>query len=36
MIKRSGNQTYEVPARIGFDADSPQPLIGVTIALTVD
>ncbi len=36
MIKRSGNQAYEVPARIGFDADSPQPLIGVSIALTVD
>jgi hypothetical protein len=35
MIEKSGKKSYEVPARIGFDADSPAPLIGVKIALTV-
>ena len=36
MIEKSGKKSYEVPARIGFDADSPAPLIGVKIALTVE
>lgn len=36
MIAKSGKKTMEVPARIGFDADSPAPLIGVRIALVVD
>ncbi len=35
MIKASGKKVYEVPARIGFDTESPQPPIGVRIALTV-
>jgi len=35
MIKSSGKKVMKVPARIGFDADSPAPLIGVTLALTV-
>ena len=35
MIEKSGKKIYEVPARIGFDAESPQPLIGVRIALVV-
>ena len=35
MIERSGKKDMKVPARIGFDADSPAPLIGVTLALTV-
>ena len=36
MIEKSGKKVYEVPARIGFDAESPAPLIGVKIALTVE
>jgi hypothetical protein len=36
MIEKSGKNSYEVPAKIGFDADSPAPLIGVKIALTVE
>jgi len=36
MVKKSGKRVYEVPVRIGFDTDSPQPLIGVRIALTVE
>ena len=36
MIKKSGKSPYEVPAQIGFDPDSPQPLIGVRIVLTVE
>ena len=36
MIERSGKKVYEVPAKIGFDANSPAPLIGVKIALTVE
>ena len=36
MVKKSGKSVYEVPVRIGFDTDSPQPLIGVRIALTVE
>ena len=36
MIEKSGKSVYEVPAMIGFDAESPAPLIGVKIALTVE
>ena len=36
MIEKSGKNSYEVPARIGFDADSPAPLIGVRLALQID
>ena len=36
MIEKSGKKVYEVPAKIGFDASSPAPLIGVKIALTVE
>ena len=36
MIRRSGLNPYEVPARLGFDTESSQPLIGVRIALTVE
>ena len=36
MIEKSGKKSYEVPAKIGFDANSPAPLIGVKIALTVE
>ena len=36
MIEKSGKRVYEVPAKIGFDANSPSPLIGVKIALTVE
>ena len=36
MIQESGKKVYEVPARIGFDTDSPSPPIGVKIALTVE
>jgi hypothetical protein len=35
MIAQSGKKDMKVPARIGFDANSPSPLIGVTLALTV-
>jgi hypothetical protein len=35
MVKKSGKSVLEVPVRIGFDTDSPQPRIGVRIALTV-
>jgi hypothetical protein len=33
MVKKSGKSVLEVPVRIGFDTDSPQPLIGVRLAL---
>ena len=33
MIEKSGKKVYEVPAKIGFDANSPAPLIGVKLAL---
>jgi hypothetical protein len=36
MIQESGKKVYEVPARIGFDTDSPSPPIGVKIILTVE
>ena len=35
MIGKSGKKDMQVPVRIGFDTDSPQPLIGVRIALTL-
>jgi hypothetical protein len=35
MVKRSGKSSYEVPVRIGWDTNSPSPLIGVRLALTV-
>ena len=33
MIKKSGKKVYEVPVRIGWDTNSPSPLIGVRLAL---
>jgi len=36
MIKKSGKSVYEVPVRIGWDANSPSPLIGVRLQLTVE
>jgi hypothetical protein len=36
MIKKSGKKVYEVPVRIGWDTDSPSPLIGVRLAFTVE
>lgn len=33
MIKKRGKKEIQVPVRIGFDTDSPEPLIGVRIAL---
>jgi len=36
MIEKSGKKSYELPARIGFDAESPAPLIGVRLALTIE
>ena len=36
MIEKSEKKVYEVPAKIGFDANSPAPLIGVKIGLTVE
>ena len=35
MIQESGKKSFQVPVRIGFDTDSPQPLIGVRLALTL-
>jgi len=35
MVKKSGKTIYEVPVRIGWDTNSPSPLIGVRLALTV-
>lgn len=35
MIKKSGKKVYAVPVRIGWDNNSPSPLIGVRLALTV-
>ena len=35
MVKNSGKSSYEVPVRIGWDTNSPSPLIGVKLALTV-
>ena len=36
MIKKSGKKVYEVPVRIGRDTNSPAPLIGMRLALTVE
>ncbi|MEY4152906.1 MAG: hypothetical protein RL470_965, partial [Actinomycetota bacterium] len=36
MIKKSGKSVYEVPVRIGWDTNSPSPLIGVRLQLTVE
>jgi len=36
MIKKRGKKEIEVPVRIGFDTNSPEPLIGVRLALTVE
>ena len=35
MIQENGKKSFEVPVRIGFDTNSPQPLIGVRLALTL-
>lgn len=35
MVKKSGKSSYEVPVRIGWDTNSPSPLIGVKLALTI-
>ena len=32
-IKSKGGQTLQVPARIGWDTDSPQPLVGVRLKM---
>ena len=32
-IKSLGKTTLDVPARIGWDTDSPQPLVGVRLKL---
>lgn len=32
-IKSLGNTTLDVPARVGWDTDSPQPLFGVRLML---
>jgi len=36
MIKKSGKSVYEVPVRVGWDTNSPSPLIGVRLALEVN
>ena len=35
MIVKSGSNRYKTFARIGWDTDNPQPLIGVTINLEI-
>lgn len=32
-IKAKGGETLQVPARIGWDVDSPQPLVGVRLKM---
>jgi hypothetical protein len=32
-IKAKGSRTLDVPARIGWDTDSPQPLVGVRLRM---
>jgi hypothetical protein len=32
-IKAKGGNTLDVPARIGWDTDSPQPLVGVRLKM---
>ena len=34
-IRGLGKTTLEVPARLGWDTDNPQPLIGVMLALDI-
>ena len=34
-IKSLGKTSLEVPARLGWDTDNPQPLIGVMLALDI-
>jgi hypothetical protein len=36
MIAKSGKPTMEVKARIGWDEDSPSPLIGVTLKFSLE
>ena len=36
MIKKTGKKSIEVPACIGWDTNSPEPLIGVKIAFVVE
>ena len=36
MIKNSGKKEMQVPAKIGFDPNSPSPLIGVRLVLTIE
>ena len=35
MIKKSGKSVFEVPVRIGWDTNSPSPLIGVRLKLSL-
>jgi hypothetical protein len=35
MVKKSGKSSYEVPVRIGWDTNSPSPLIGVKLSLKI-
>jgi hypothetical protein len=32
-IKSLGKTTLDVPARVGWDTDSPQPLVGVRLKM---
>jgi hypothetical protein len=32
-IKSLGNSTLDVPASVGWDTDSPQPLVGVRLKI---
>ena len=32
-IKAKGGKTLQVPARVGWDSDSPQPLVGVRLKM---
>jgi len=36
MIKKSGKSVYEVPVRIGWDTNSPSPIIRVRLKLEVE
>ncbi len=35
MVKKSGKSSYEVPVRIGLDTNSPSPLAGERLTLTL-
>lgn len=35
MVKKCGKNSYEVPVRIGWGTNSPSPLIGARLALTI-